>query len=120
MKNKIVLVLCSLNSSLSFAAIGCIDRTYHGSKDVFYHQIDPSLRDTMNLYRDELDYPNDPKVWHSVSCTCHCNKYLASYHSNKIDAGGLCPQCGHRGNVGRSNQEKNQFPLQQISTVQAG
>ncbi len=109
-KKNLLLLVSLLSSSALFGALGCITNDYHRQKDPFYDFIDPSLRETLVTYRNEADYQDDPKAWHAIWCTCPCNKYLAKFHSNKIDAGGLCPICGHRGHIGRAAQERTVVP----------
>jgi len=64
-RKMFIVLLLLANTNTLFAAIGCMDNSYHT--------------------KQKIDY----KTYHYVQCNCPCHKYASSFVRGK------CPKCGH-------------------------
>jgi hypothetical protein len=101
--NKILILILLFSSNLN-AAVGCLGKSFDTMHERFYEKCDPSIRNSLNVYRNEENYPSDPKLWKPKECTCPCNQYEAAFFHQDNSANGLCVICHHRGPRGRKAQ----------------
>jgi|GEM_PF-5076272 hypothetical protein len=121
MKKKMSLCLLAclhllflLNSVDSSAAVGCIDDSYHMCKERFYQRLDPSIRASFDVLRNENVKPTDYKAWHSVACSCPCEQYRGYYLKNRTEATGRCVVCRHRGRSDRTSVQDTHRDREEI------
>lgn len=102
MKQKNLILILLLSNQLN-AAVGCIDDSYHIKRERFYQRIEPSIRTSLTVLRNENERPLDSKDWHPVECSCPCEQYRAGYIKPTTFAEGYCAICQHRGSSTRTS-----------------
>jgi hypothetical protein len=102
---RFMTALILLLSSGAHAAVGCIDNSYHMHNPHFYENIDPSIRSSFSVLRNEKVRPTDFKVWQPVNCNCPCEHYRGYYLKKETEATGYCVECKHRGNPSRTSEQ---------------
>ena len=95
----LVLLLLSNNA---FAALGCMDNSYHMAPDNYYQRLPEYLGVQTSNKANVL--PTDYKAYHYVECSCPCELY------RKTERRGMCIKCWHYGDPLRSSTLEDKQP----------
>lgn len=114
MKGLKLVPLLLLTINTAFAAVGCMDNSYHLRKERFYQNLDSSIKQGLDVLPNENVVPTDYKTWHPVNCSCPCAQYRGYYLRNRTEAEGYCVVCQHRGESTRTSIQNTEDDVHAI------